>query len=147
MTEKILAAEVGNRLPPDLAKIQPEILRLVFPDLSISAKSTQSQTHCHGVTFTVTLSPGLFMPPGNQAVRVRVIDKIYGVPTTVGDVLLFVPAAGGSTSASIEWPMPPDAQFTPDFDNEITVIVNPDNEIAERNANNNCVTVVGTCLG
>jgi subtilase family serine protease len=78
---------------------------------------------------------------------VRVIDEVFGNPQTVGEVLLFLPAAGGSTQASIEWPMPADAQFTPDFNNKITLIVDPDNEVAERNEKNNTVTVTGTCLG
>ena len=135
------------RLPIELRKIRPDILRLILPDLSISAKSSQPDTHCHRVAFTVTLSPGLFQASGNQAVRVRVIDKVFGTPTTVGEVLLFVPAAGGSASSSVEWPMPADATFTPDFKNEITVCVDPDNAIAERDEDNNCVTVIGTCVG
>jgi hypothetical protein len=128
-----------------LALIQPN--RLSLADLSISAESEQPATHCHRVTFTVTLSPGLSRTSDIQAVKVRVTDKVFGVPMTVGEVLLFVPAGGGSTSATIEWPMPADAKFTSDFVNEITVVVDPDNAIAERNEKNNSVTVFGRCLG
>jgi hypothetical protein len=135
------------QLPPELKNIDRAILRQILPDLSVTAESNQPATHCHRVTFTVHLSPGLFQPVGNQAVTVRVIDQISGVPTTVGEVLLFLPAAGGSVSAMVEWPEPPDAFYGPDFFNEITVVVDPDNKIAERDESNNSVTVIGTCIG
>jgi hypothetical protein len=142
--------ETEFRLPPELRPIPVDILRLILPDLSISAVFAEGNaqvTHCHRVTFKVTLSPGFFRPSGNQAVRVRVIDEVFGIPQTVGEVLLFLPAAGGSTQASIEWPMPADAQYTPDFNNKIIVIVDPDNELGERDKSNNTLTVTGTCLG
>jgi hypothetical protein len=142
--------ELEFRLPPELRPIPPDILQLILPDLSVAvvfAEGNIQVTHCHRVTFRVSLAPGFFRPSGNRAVRVRVIDEVFGNPQTVGEVLLFLPAAGGSTQASIEWPMPADAQFTPDFNNKITLIVDPDNEVAERNEKNNTVTVTGTCLG
>ena len=143
--EQTVSHDRQPRLPRELQALKVDVLRLVLPDLSIAVD--QAQTWCNRVAFTITLSPGLFQPSGNQGVRVRVIDKVFGVPQTVGEILLFVPAAGGSTSAVIEWPMPADAQFTPDFFNEITVMVDPDNSIAERDETNNSVTVIGTCVG
>ncbi len=145
-----LQKELESRLPPEIRNISPDLLQLILPDLSVSvvfAENNAQVTHCHRVTFKVTLSPGLFRPPGNRAVRVRVIDEIFGTPQTVGEVLLFLPAAGGTGQASIEWPMPPDAEFTYDFNNQITLIVDPDNEVLERDKSNNTVTVTGTCVG
>ena len=145
-----LPPELVARLPPELRHIAlVDIIRLIVPDLSVTVVQTEGNvqvTHCHRVTFRVTLSPGLIRTSGNLGVKVRVTDKVYGTPQTVGEVLLFLPAAGGSVQASIEWPMPPDAEFTPDFHNEITVTADPDNEIAERSEGNNEVTVIGTCV-
>jgi len=142
--------KIEFRLPPELRSISVDVLRLILPDLSVSAVYAEGNvqvTHCHRITFRVTLSPGLFRPAGNQAVRVRVIDEVFGTPQTVGEVLMFLPAAGGSAQASIEWPLPADAQFVPDFNNKIIVVVDPDNEIGERDKSNNTLTVTGTCLG
>jgi subtilase family serine protease len=43
--------------------------------------------------------------------------------------------------------MPADANFQPDWGNEITVEVDPDNLIAESDESNNTLVVTGTCVG
>ena len=50
-------------------------------------------------------------------------------------------------SGIIKWPLPADAKFQPDFTNEIMVVVDPDNTMAERFEQNNAVIVWGTCIG
>src|SRR5262245_45388340 len=150
-TKKATAPPFRKRpkLPSDLTAIPPPpVLRniLALPDLSISVD--EKNTTCNSVVFTVTLDPALEgQASGNQAVRVRVIDKVFGVPQTVGEVLLLVPAAGGSTSASIAWPTPPDSTGGQPWSNEITLVVDPDNFVAERDKTNNSITVVGQCIG
>src|SRR5438067_345618 len=59
------------------------VLLPILPDLTVTADATQSS--CVGVKFTVTLAPGFPRPSGNQAVKVRVIDKVFGIPQTVGE--------------------------------------------------------------
>jgi hypothetical protein len=150
MKGEALIANEKFDIPAELGAIPGHLLPLIFPDLSIAvifAEGNAQVTHCHRVTFRVTLSPGAFRPAGNVPVKVRVIDEVFGQPQNVGEVMLLVPGAGGSTLGSVEWPMPEDAKWTPDFNNKIKVIVDPDNQIMERNKNNNTCIVTGTCLG
>jgi CARDB len=124
---------------------RPTLLQLAYgPDLTVTA----TPVWCDRVSFTATLSPGSSASPGVLVpVKVRVFDKIFGVSTAVGELVFMVPATGGSVSSAIEWPMPADARFQPDFTNEITVVVDPDNAVEERYESNNVATVWGTCVG
>lgn len=138
------------KIPAELQAVSGHIIPLLFPDLSVSVVNAEGNvqvTHCHRVTFRVTLSPGILKLTEDLATKVRVIDEVFGIPKVVGEVMLFLPAAGGSTQASIEWPMPADAQWGPDFNNKIAIIVDPDNQITERNKSNNTCIVTGTCVG
>lgn len=129
-------------------KVSPELIRRILPDLSVEIVGSPSgnQTNCKKVTFKVTLDAGAVVGPGNRPVKVRVLDAVDGVSTVVGEVVLYLPVTGGSAIASIEW-KPADAKFHPDWDNEITVLVDPDNTFAERNERNNTITFVGHCIG
>lgn len=117
----------------------------VPPDITISAD--QANTTCRQVSFVVTLTPnsGQASPSGNQAVRVRVIDKVFGNSQPVAEVVLFVPGSGGSTAATIGYPSPQDAFEGPGWGNEVVVIADPENEISESNESNNSLTIAGTC--
>jgi hypothetical protein len=79
------------------------------PDISISAD--QQNTTCRQVSFIITLTPNSnsASPSGNQAVKVRITDTVFGNQQAVAEVILFVPGAGGSTSATIGYPLPEDA--------------------------------------
>lgn len=128
----------------------PELLkRLLLPDLSVDAVMTEGVTqvtHCHRVTFDVTLSPGLLVPKtGLQPVRAKVID--VSLNRTYFDGTIMLPASGGSARMSVEFPTPEDAVWTPDFTNEFTIEIDPDNVILERDKGNNKITVFGTCVG
>jgi hypothetical protein len=46
-----------------------------------------------------------------------------------------------------EFPLPADRRFNPDFENVLTIVVDPDKEIAESNEYNNRATFEGTCIG
>jgi CARDB protein len=144
--------------PPDvrqhmetLLRIPPDLLRRLFlPDLSIAVVNVEGNTqvtYCNRVTFDVTLSPGLIPSSGNVPVRVRVTDKVFGLPQPVGDLTLYLPGTGGTARTSVQFPMPADANFQPDWGNEITVEVDPDNLIAESDESNNTLVVTGTCVG
>jgi hypothetical protein len=84
-------------------------------------------------------------------VKVRVLlgNRLIpiGFRRPVGELLFMIPATGGSVSGTIAWPIPANATFDPDFSNLITVVVDPNNEVAERNEGNNVALVWGTCVG
>ncbi len=117
---------------------------LAPPDLTISADPGQQV--CNQVSFSVTLSPNPSQPSpaGNQAVKVRVLDKSSGYLQAVAEVLLLVPASGGSTSADVGIPAPQTAAGL-NITRDIVVIVDPDNEIIESNESNNSVAITGSC--
>src|SRR5207247_9184951 len=96
-------------------------------------------TYRNRVTFDVTVTPGLIPGTGNVAVAYRVTYKSTpsSAPQPGGDGTVYVPAAGGTTRVSVSFPRPADANFIPDFINEITVQIDPDNTIAESDKANN----------
>jgi hypothetical protein len=114
-------------------------------DLSVSAETTQ--IGCNQVSFAITLTvdPLQTSPSGNQAVTVRVIDQVNGDSQTVAELLLLVPASGGSTSAIIGFPAPLDASQEPGWNNQIAIAVDPENEVSESNENNNLLIITTTC--
>jgi len=119
------------------------------PDLSIKVDPNQPGTTCNQVSFVVTLTPSTSAakPTGKIPVKVQVMDKVFGQAQTVAELTLFLPASGGSVPATIGLPMPEDASFSPDWSNEITVIVDPDNQILESDKTNDSATATGACTG
>jgi hypothetical protein len=137
-------------LPRDLAKLPADLLRKILPDIAVKIIYAEGETqvsHCHRVTFDVILDPGLFVGKGNQRIEWVVIDKVNGTPETVADGAVYIPRSGGRSRVSVGFAMPPDATWTPDFSNEITVKADPHDMIAERAEANNTATFIGTCLG
>jgi hypothetical protein len=134
-------------LPKELAKINPSILRQVLPNLKLTVEPHIPGSDCHKVTFTVAYSPGLLF--GNEPGYIRPLVRITDLsePDKYQDLYPVLPRSGGSTKITYEFPLPADAQFRPDFDNEIKVEVDPDNHYAERNENDNVVTFFGHCVG
>ena len=65
----------------------------------------------------------------------------------VSELELLLPATGGSTPAFVEFPQAAVAEFMPDFDHQMTALVDPDDVLADQNEGNNSLTVVGTCGG
>ncbi len=118
---------------------------LANPDLTVSADSGQQV--CNQVSFTVGLVPSATQPSpsGNQAVRVRVVDKSAGNLQPVAEVLLLVPASGGSSSVTLGLPAPQSVLAGQSLTRELVVIVDPDNEILESNESNNVVTIASDC--
>ncbi len=115
------------------------------PDITIYAD--EGNTTCNRVSFVVTLTPdpSAASPSGNQAIKVKVVDTVFGNQQAVAEVTLFVPGSGGSTAATIEYPLPEDASFGPGWSNDIIVIVDPDNQIEECDESNNSATATGHC--
>ena len=137
------------QLPPELAQINPHILELLLPDLSVTVDSRADRTSANSATFTVTLSPGVFAAGGflfpdvviedlSLPLEDRVVWEVRG---------LRMRRTGGSATMKAEWDMPPDAVFDPDFRNELKIIVDSADEITERSERNNLVTFWGTTPG
>lgn len=119
------------------------------PDISVQVDPNAPGTTCNQVSFVVTMTPSTssVKPTGNMPVKVQVVDRVFGQSQTVAELTLFLPASGGSVPATIGFPMPADASFSPDWSNEITVIVDPDNQIMESDKTNDSATVTGSCVG
>lgn len=115
------------------------------PDVSILPD--QQNTTCRQVSFIVTLTPSSNSanPSGNQAVKVRVTDKVFGNQQAMAEIVLLVPGSGGSTPATIGYPLPEDASADPGWTNEVLVVVDPDNQIEESDESNNSLAVTGVC--
>lgn len=155
----ISSPSMDQRLPKTMAEpafpssksALPEIAVNTFPagaqpDLSVAID--RNGTTCNRVSFAVTLvsNPSYRTLPGDQVVRVRVLSDISGAIEAVGEVLLKVPASGGSTSVVISIPVPPTVSSTSLSDN-IYVAVDPADEIPETNEANNIAAVLGICQG
>lgn len=113
----------------------------VRPDISVSARANS----CCKITVKVSYSPGI--PPGTAAlvaVPVRITDEVAGGPDLVCNVEIPFPAAGGLATFALEVPRP-EPLLSPDWFNDFTVTVDPNNQIPERNERNNSITVRGFC--
>jgi hypothetical protein len=145
MTESFLTSQPQTATPAAPSLTAYSLSYPAPPDISISAD--QRNTTCHQVSFIVTLTPNpsSASPSGNQAVKVRVTDKVFGNRQVVAEVVLFVPGSGGSTAATIGYPQPEDAFAGPGWSNDIEVTADPDNQIMESNESNNSLTISGTC--
>jgi hypothetical protein len=113
-------------------------------DLMIS--SDQQNTTCNQVSFLLTLTPSTSGSTGYQSVKVRVLENRFGSPKDVAELTLLMPVSGGSVHEIIGFSSIAQAAGQ-SITNEITVNVDPDNEIKETNEENNALTISGTCQG
>jgi hypothetical protein len=120
--------------------------------LDLSAVALGSPLGCHRVTFRVTLSPSPLAEPGDPLLRsipveVHVIDTVNGVPRLMGTQLLFLHAGGGAETRTVEFDAPVDAFVGRGvLDNELTIVVDPSNRVAERDEKNNSVAIRLRCV-
>jgi hypothetical protein len=134
---------------PEHVGIDPAVFRLLFPDFSLSVDDP-SQNTCDRIGIDVTLAPGLlavFSEPTVVEVLVRVYDTYFDDPTlhTVAERQVQLVSTGQTASIVLEFDAGPDV--TPgDFTNTVTVVVNPDKKLRERNYDNNTITVTGSCI-
>jgi hypothetical protein len=115
------------------------------PDLSIHIDPARSD--CNTVRFTVAVSPQANPPSGTYDVKVRVVDRVFGTPTTAYERTFKMFASGHRIHATVDFPMPADRRFNPDFENVLSIAVDPDKEIAESYEYNNSDSFEGTCIG
>jgi hypothetical protein len=145
MTESFLTKQPQTTTPATPSLNVYSLRYPAPPDVSISADPRN--TTCRQVSFIVTLTPdpNSASPSGNQAVKVRVTDKVFGNQQTVAEVVLFVPGSGGSTAATVGYPLPEDAFAGPGWSNDVVVIADPDNQIEESDESNNNIIIAGIC--
>jgi hypothetical protein len=110
--------------------------------LSEDAKNTT----CLQAAFLVTLTTSSPQTGtvGYQSVRARILDNSFGTPKAVAELILLIPARGGSVHETIGF-FGENASKGQNRTSEITVVVDPDNEIKESNERNNILIMNGTC--
>ncbi len=113
-------------------------------DLTLSADP--KNTTCNQVGFLVTLTPDSSQvgATGYQSAKVRILEDSTGTPKAVAELILLIPAYGGSiheTLGFIGEKMPIGQNQT----NKITVVVDPDDEIVETDENNNILVATVNC--
>ncbi|HUS76793.1 MAG TPA: CARDB domain-containing protein [Methanothrix sp.] len=113
-------------------------------DLMIFAD--QNNTTCNQVSFLLTLTTSPSGTTGYQPVKVRVLENRQGSPTAVAELILLMPATGGSLHETIGFSS---ASLSAGGSgaSEITVTADPDSQIPETNERNNSLTISGTCMG
>ncbi len=99
-----------------------------------------ANTTCNQASFILTLTQSPSGSSGYQAVKVRVIENRQGTPTAVAELTLLLPASGGSLHETIGF-----ASASSGAANEITLVVDPDNQVAETDERNNTLAVSAAC--
>ena len=110
-------------------------------DLLISGDA--ANTTCDTVSFLLTLTAAPGGSSGYQPVKVRVLQDRQGTPAAVAELVILMPATGGSVHETVGFVS--DAGAAGDVSNEITVAVDPDGEFSETDEGNNNLVIVGTC--
>ena len=111
-------------------------------DLTVS--SDQQNTTCNQVSFLLTLTPSTSGSTGYQSVKVRVLENRIGSPKAVAELILLVPAQGGSVRETIGF-FGENMSKGLNRTSEITVVVDPDNEIKESDEGDNILIMKSTC--
>ena len=113
-------------------------------DLTLSADA--KNTTCRQAAFLVTLTPSSSQTGavGYQSVRARVLDNSFGTSKAVAELILLVPAQGGSVRETIGF-FGENMSKGQNRTSEITVVVDPENEIKESNEGDNILIMKGTC--
>lgn len=133
-----------GRQPSSSFMISEPFNNQAVSDLMISAD--QDNTTCNQVSFLLTLTASPSGSTGYQPVKVRVLENRQGTPTAVAELILIMPATGGSLHETIGF----SSASSPaggSRNSEITVTADPDNQISETNERNNALTISGTCQG
>jgi hypothetical protein len=135
-TTGMLPGSAGAQSPSQLSK----------PDLYVTVLPTGSD--CNTVRFELGFIPKANPTRGTYDVNVRVIDWISGRQTVAWERRFTMDASSAAKlQATADFSLPADHRFDPDFENVLKVVVDPDQEIAERNEFNNFSAIRRTCSG
>lgn len=113
-------------------------------DLSISLD--QNNSNCNQVSFLLKMTASPSGSTGYQPVKVRVLENRLGLPTAVAELILLMPAEGGSLHETLGFSSATTLAGG-SRTNEITVSADPDNQIPETNEINNVLTFSASCQG
>jgi hypothetical protein len=101
----------------------------------------QNNTTCSQVSFIITLTASPSGSTGYQPVKVRVNENRLGTPTAVAELTVLMPISGGSVHETIGFVSAANSAGG----NQITLNVDPDNQVSETDERNNALIVSGTC--
>ncbi len=143
LASKIPAASENSLLSQGRQPISPVVISTPFnaqasSDLYLVADA--ANTTCNQASFILTLTPSPIGSSGYQAVKVRVIENRMGSPTAVAELTLLLPASGGSLHETIGF-----ASASSGPANEITLVVDPDRQVAETDERNNTLAISAAC--
>lgn len=112
-------------------------------DLSLSAD--MENTTCSQAAFRVInkLDPVVNAASGYQTVKVRLLDNSFGTAKALAELNLIMSALGGSVHETIGFMEA--TSLGKNQTRQITVMIDPDNEIKETNEGNNILILNGSC--
>ncbi len=113
-------------------------------DLMIEADA--ANTTCDAVSFLLTLTAAPDGSSGYQPVRVRILEDRLGTLTSVAELVVLMPANGGSVHETVGF-ISACGSTAGNCSNQITVAVDPDSEFSETDEENNNLIIIGNCPG
>jgi hypothetical protein len=105
----------------------------------------QNNTTCSQISFIITLTQSPSGSTGYQPVKVRVNENRLGTPTAVAELTVLMPISGGSLHETIGFVSAANSAGGSQA-NQITLNIDPDNQVSETDERNNALIVSGTCL-
>lgn len=134
-------------------QVRDTVTSFLKPDLTVAIDA--SKTTFNSLTFTVSLLPGVMFMGGEigiwkptlQKATIRITDHLT-TPVIPGsditlDLVVSLSLYGDAKTFTMTWPARPD--WHAHYKNQITVVVDPDHLIAERNEANNAATWPADC--
>jgi hypothetical protein len=125
--------------------ISPVVISTPFNSQAVSdlfLSVDQNNTTCSQISFIITLTQSPSGSIGYQPVKVRVNENRLGTPTAVAELTVLMPISGGSLHETICFVSAADSAGG----NQITLNIDPDNQVSETDERNNALVVSGTCL-
>jgi hypothetical protein len=141
---KLPKTSENNLIGQGRQPISPVVISTPFnaqavSDLYLTADT--SNTTCNQASFILTLTQSPSGSAGYQAVKVRILENRLGTPTAVAELILLLPATGGSLHESIGFASAAGSSGP----NEITLVVDPDRQVAETDERNNTLAISAAC--
>ena len=144
LASKLPKTSESNLIGQGRQPISPVVISTPFnaqavSDLYLTADA--GNTTCNQVSFILTLTESPSGSSGYQAVKVRVLENRLGTPTAVAELTLLLPASGGSLHETIGFASAASSGSV----NQITLNVDPDNQVEETDERNNALTISAAC--
>jgi hypothetical protein len=127
--------------------ISPVVISTPFNSQAVSdllLNVDQNNTTCSQVSFIITLTASPSGSTGYQPVKVRVNENRLGTETAVAELTVLMPIRGGSLHETIGFVSAANSAGGSQA-NQITLNVDPDNQVSETDERNNALIISGTC--